>query len=64
MYTIPRNPENNGVAKSYNRIVVEMSRALLFDAGIGKEYWNYANFCVYMYLLEVFRKAKLWHGYT
>ena len=71
MYTIPRNPENNGVAERYNRTLVEMSRALLFDAEIGKEYWNHA-LLTSVYILNrlpsrTIEKGKtpveLWYGY-
>src|SRR5699024_9847815 len=35
-------PPQNGVAERYNRIILEIARALLFDAKISKKYWKYA----------------------
>lgn len=32
----------NGVAEWFNRIILEIARALLFDARISKKYWKYA----------------------
>ena len=42
MYSIPRNPENNGKAERYNRTVMEMARCLIFDSGLPKEMWGEA----------------------
>ena len=38
----PGTPPQNGVAERYNRLVLEIARALLFDAKIHKKYWKYA----------------------
>ena len=38
----PGTPPQNGVAERYNRLVLEIVRALLFDAKIHKKYWKYA----------------------
>lgn len=35
-------PPQNGVAERFNRIILEIARALLFDAKISKIYWKYA----------------------
>jgi hypothetical protein len=35
-------PPQNGVAERYNRVVLEITRALLVDSGINKKYWKYA----------------------
>lgn len=35
-------PAQNDVAERFNRIILEMAKALLFDAKISKEYWKYA----------------------
>ena len=38
----PGTPPQNGVAERYNRLVLEITRALLFDTKIHKKYWKYA----------------------
>lgn len=38
-YTNPCCPEQNGVAESKNRYLVEMTRSLLLDAGLENSYW-------------------------
>ena len=38
----PGTPPQNGVAERFNRIVLEIARALLFDAKVHKKYWKYA----------------------
>lgn len=40
--TTPYTPEHNGVAERANRTIMEMVRCMLFDAGLGKEFWGYA----------------------
>lgn len=37
--TVPYNPEQNGLAERMNRTIVERARALLFDAGLTKQFW-------------------------
>ena len=32
----------NGVAERFNRYILEITRALLFNSGINKKYWKYA----------------------
>lgn len=41
-YTIPYNPEQNGVAERKNRTLVEAARTMLIDAGMEKKYWGEA----------------------
>lgn len=41
-YTIPYNPEQNGVAERYNRSIMEKARCLIFDANIDKKFWGEA----------------------
>ena len=38
----PGTPQQNGVASRFNKIVLEIARALLFDAKVHKKYWKYA----------------------
>lgn len=35
-------PPQNGVAERFNRYILEITRALLFDSGISKRNWKYA----------------------
>ena len=37
--TIPKTPEQNGVAERFNRTVVESARSMLLDAALPKSYW-------------------------
>ena len=38
----PDTPPQNGVAERFNRIILEVTRALLLDAGVSKYHWKYA----------------------
>ena len=38
-YTVPYNPEQNGMAERMNRTLVEMTRCMLKDSGLHKSYW-------------------------
>lgn len=47
--TNPYTPEQNGLCERTNRTVVEKARCLLFDSGLGKEFWGEAtNTAVYL----------------
>ena len=37
--TIPKTPQQNGVAERLNRTLLEMSRSMLIDAKLSKKYW-------------------------
>ena len=37
--TVPKSPEQNGVAERCNRTLVEMTRAMLFRSGLPKNLW-------------------------
>lgn len=37
--TVPKTPEQNGVAERLNRTLVEMSRSMLLNAKLSKRYW-------------------------
>ncbi|XP_020270578.1 uncharacterized protein LOC109845717 [Asparagus officinalis] len=37
--TVSRTPRQNGVAKRMNRTLLEKTRCMIFNAGLGKEYW-------------------------
>lgn len=39
-YTGPRAPQQNGVAERANRIVLDMTRCLRLESGLGKELWG------------------------
>jgi hypothetical protein len=41
-FTEPDTPQQNGVAERLNRHLLEMTRAILIDADVPKEYWPYA----------------------
>ena len=38
----PGTPPQNGVVEQFNKIILEIARALLFDARFHKKYWKYA----------------------
>ena len=38
-FTVPETPQQNGVAKRFNRTLVEMGRSLLIQAKLPKRYW-------------------------
>jgi transposase InsO family protein len=41
-FTEPDTPQQNGVAERLNRYLLEMTRAILIDSDVPKEYWPYA----------------------
>ena len=47
--TVPKTPEQNGVAERLNRTLVEMSRSMLIDAKLPKAFWAEAvSIAVYL----------------
>lgn len=38
-FTIPHNPQQNGMAERANRTLVEMARCMLKDSGLSKSFW-------------------------
>ena len=38
-FTIPKCPEQNGVAERFNRTLVEMVRSMLSDSELPKSFW-------------------------
>lgn len=38
-YTVPYDPEQNGILERMNRTLVEMTRCMIKDIGLGKSYW-------------------------
>ncbi|KAJ8882499.1 hypothetical protein PR048_014310 [Dryococelus australis] len=67
-YTPAETPKLNGRAERLNRTLMDKTRALLFDSGLGKELWGEA-LCTATYLLNRSPSAtvdttpaELWHG--
>ena len=60
-------PEQNGVAERLNKTLVEMSRSMLFDAGLDKIYWgeaiNTANYLKNMLPTKILTKTpyEIWN---
>ena len=38
-FTVPYSPEQNGMAKRMNRMLVEMTRFMIKDSDLDKYYW-------------------------
>lgn len=67
--TIVRSPQQNGVAERMNRTLVERTRCMLSNAGVGKELWAEAiNTACYLVnrspsaALGEKRPQEVWHG--
>lgn len=43
--TVPYSPQQNGVAESKNKVLVNAVRSMLNDAGLPKSYWTFAIKC-------------------
>lgn len=41
-FTVPRNPEQNGISERLNRTILDMARCLIFDSGLSKDMWGEA----------------------
>ena len=66
--TIPKTPQQNGVAERLNRTLVEMARSMLLDAKLPKKFWAEAvSTAVYLKnrspskLLNM-TPFEIWHG--
>ena len=68
--TIPKTPEQNGVAERLNRTLVEMARSMLLDAKLSKKLWAEAiATAVYLKNRSPTKALKTtpyeaWHGTT
>ena len=40
--TVPKTPQQNGVAERLNRTLVEMARSMLLDSKLPKKFWGEA----------------------
>ncbi len=66
--TIPKTPEQNGVAERLNRSLVEMARSMLLDAKLPKKFWAEAiSTAVYLKNRSPTKALKItpyqaWHG--
>ncbi len=67
--TVPKTPEQNGVAERLNRTLVESARSMLLDANLSKSYWAEAistavylrNRCPTKAVLRM-TPFEAWHG--
>lgn len=41
-YTVPYNPQMNGVAERMNRTLIEKAKTVLLDSQLNKEFWGHA----------------------
>lgn len=71
IYSIPRNPEQNGISERFNRTILDKSRCMIFEAKLDKIFWGDAILtAVYLYnrlptstLPENRTPAEIWYGY-
>ena len=49
--TAPETPQQNGLAESLNRVVVECSHCMMFDSNLSVGFWRYAVECA-VYLMN------------
>lgn len=70
-YTIPRTPEQNGVAERFNRTILDKARCLIFQANMDKSFWEEAvstsiyltNRTLTSTLPENKVPAEIWYGH-
>ena len=67
--TVPKMPEQNGVAERLNRTLVESARCMLLDAKFSKHYWAeavstpvYLKNCCPTKSVQGKTPYKAWHG--
>lgn len=66
--TVPKTPQQNGVAERKNRTLVEMTRCMLASSGLHKQYWGEAISTANHILNRLPRKEmpttpyEQWHG--
>lgn len=68
-FTVPHNPQQNGRAERVNRTILERVRCMLFDSGLGKEFWAEAatvacqiSNCTPKLALGHVTPHELWYG--
>ena len=58
--TIPKCPEQNGVAERFNRTLVEMVRSMLADSELPKSFW--LKLLQLLFIYEIDAQPNLWKG--
>ena len=61
-FSVPYMHQQNGVAERLNQSIIGTSLALLFDSGLGKQYW--AEACAYTVYLKNRTSHKALNGIT
>ena len=57
--TVPRSPQQNGVAERKNRTILNMARSMLKSKKLPKEFWSEAVACV-VYLSNCSPTRSVW----
>ena len=68
-HTVTNTPQQNGVAKRMNRILLEKARCMLSNAGLSKEFWVEAVNLAYYLMnrspsipIKCRTPEKVWYG--